>query len=54
MQFNLQFLTARREFSQWLSKEADKHDYSWREEGKREVILGVQFCLFLNKGSYNQ
>lgn len=54
MQFNLQFLTARGEFSQWLSKEADRHDYSWREEGKKEVILGVQFSSFLNKGTHGQ
>lgn len=34
LQFNLQFLTARGEFSQWLSKEADRYDYFWREGEK--------------------
>lgn len=38
MQFNLQLLTATVEFSQQLSKEADRHDHFWREEEKKEEI----------------
>lgn len=47
MQFNLQFLTAWSDFSQWINKEADRHNCSWREEGKSSD--SVSAVLFVSK-----